>query len=196
MKKENIPFFELEGQRYEIKRNRYLQAEFNDLKAEMQMTEDEQIAYAKETDFQNRLEKLLKRKEELYEKYLETFDEKDEEIYNKACIAYDKFIEENGKIQSIASKQQKKMVDIGEKLIIKSLQINEKGEKIRTSEEATDIWCNFVDDIGEYVAMEFIAFTLNYIVGTDEDAENPFLTQAKAKVEQKANMKKGLSVVK
>jgi hypothetical protein len=196
MKTQNIPFFETNGQRYEIKRNRYLQAEFDKMKEEIQMTEDEQIAYAKETDFENRLEKLLKRKEELYDKYLETFDDKDEDIYKKACDAYDKFIEENGKLESVISKQKKRMLDMGEELIIKALQINEKGENIRTPEQANDIWCNFVDEVGEYTTVEFVAFTLSYIVGADEDIENPFLTQAKAKAEQKANMRKGLKVVK
>jgi hypothetical protein len=194
--KNNIPFFELDGQRYEIRRNRYLQAEFDAMKDDMQMTDEEQIAYAKEEDFSLRLEKLLKRKEELYEKYLETFDEKDEELYKKACVAYDKFIEENGKIESISHKQNKKMIDMGEQLIIKSLERNEKGDIIRTHKEAEEIWCKFVDEIGQYATMQFIVYTLNYIIGVDEENENPFVTQAKAKAEQKANMKKGLKMVK
>lgn len=196
MKTQNTPFFELNGQKYEIKRNRYLQAEFDLLKEDMQLSDEEQIAYAKENDFENRLEKLSARKDELFAKYLETFDEKDEELYEKACSAYNKFIEENGKTESIVAKQRKQMIDMGEKLIIKALQINEKGENIRTEKEATDIWCSFVDEIGKYTAMEFIIFTMNYIVGIEDEVENPFLTQAKAKAEQKANMKKGLKLVK
>ena len=192
----NIPFFELNGQTYEIKRNRYLQAEFDKMKKVNQMSEDEQLAYAKEIEITERIEKLFKRKNELYEKYLETFDEKDEELYNKACLAYDKLIETEGKTESISNKQKKVMIDMGEQLIIKSLQINQKGEQIRTEKEANDIWCSFVDEIGEYTAMQFIAFTLNYIVGADEDIENPFVSQAKARAEQRANMKKGYKMVK
>ena len=192
----NIPFFELNGQKYYIKRNRYLQAEFDAMKDDYQISDEEQIALAKEADMESRLEKLLNRKNELYEKYLETFDEKDEDMYKKACVAYEKFIDENGKMESVAGKQRKKMIDMGEQLIIKSLQINDKGENIRSEKEANNIWCEFVDEVGQYTIMQFITYTMNYIIGADEDVENPFLTQAKAKAEQKANMKKGLKMVK
>ena len=194
--KNNIPYFEVEGTRYEIKRNRYLQAEFDSLKEETQMTEEEQVAYAKESDFQERLEKLSQRKDELYAKYLETFDEKDEELYNKACKAYNTLLENEGKGESLIGKQRKILIEIGEKIIVASLQINDKGETIRTEKEALEIWNNFANEIGEYSKLQFIVFTLNYIIGADEEIENPFIAQAKAKAEQKANMKKGLKMVK
>lgn len=187
-----VPFFEINGTRYEIKRNRYLQAEFDKLKGEIQITDEEQIAMAKEEDFENRLEKLIARKKELYDKWLETFDEKDEELYKKACLAYDNLVEQEGKGESIIAKQRKIMIDIGEKLIIKSLQANENGDIIRTEKEAEEIWCALVDEYGQVSAMEFVAFTLNYITGADQEIENPFMTQAKAKAEQKANMRKGI----
>ena len=194
--KNNVPYFELNGKRYEIKRNRYLQAEFDKLKNEIKFTDEEQIALTREEDFENRLVKLTERKQQLYEKWLETFDEKDEEMYRKACVAYDNLIEQEGKGESIIAKQRKRMFDLGEILIIKSLQINEKGETIRTEEEANDIWCNLVDEYGKFSAMEFVAYTLNYIMGADEELDNPFMTQAKAKAEQKANMKRGINKVR
>ena len=64
------PFFEVNGKKYEIKRNRYLQAEFDKLKSEIKITDEEQIAMAKEEDFEVRLEKLTLRKKELYDKWL------------------------------------------------------------------------------------------------------------------------------
>ncbi len=187
------PYFEINGQRYEIKRNRYLMAEFDKLKSEIVITDDDQIAIAKEEEFANRLEKLTNRKAELYDKYLETFDPEDEELYNKACSAYDKFLEQEGKGESVVAKQNKKMLDMGEKLIIKALMLNEKGEITRKYEEAEGIWCELVNEYGQYSATQFVAFTLNYIMGADEEIENPFMTQAKAKAEQKANMKKGIA---
>jgi hypothetical protein len=44
--------------------------------------------------------------------------------------------------------------------------------------------------------MEFVAYTLNYVMGADEEIDNPFMTQAKAKAEQKANMKRGIVKVR
>ena len=194
--KNNIPFFELNGQKFEIRRTRYLQAEFDKLKDEVEMTDEESVAYAKETNFEKNLEKLAERKESLYEKYLETFDEEDEKMYEKACKAYDKLIEEYGKGESVVGKQRKKLIDIGEKIIIKSLEFDREGQVIRTNEQANEIWCSFVDEVGQYNAMQFIAYTMNYIVGTDEELDNPFMTQAKAKAEQKLNAKKGLKLIK
>ena len=192
MSKKNIPSFEVNGTTYEIKRNRYLQAELDEMKRDIEMTDAEQVAYAKEQEFDTRLEKLRKRKDELYAKYLETFDEADEEIYNKALAAFNKMIDEAGQMESVSGKQRKQMIDMGEKLIIKALGINNLGETIRTEEEAKKIWTDFVDENGQITAVQFIVFTLNYIMGGDEDIENPFIAQAKAKAEQKANMKKGI----
>ena len=192
MSKKNIPFFEVNGKTYEIKRTRYLQAEFDEMKNGIEMTDEEQVAYAKEQDFDARLEKLRDRKDELYEKYLETFDEADEEKYNKALAAYNRLIDEAGQMESVSGKQRKRMIDMGERLIIKALQIDKDGKTIRTEDEAKSIWECFVEENGEVTAVQFVVFTINYIMGGDEDIENPFITQAKAKAEQRANMRKGI----
>jgi hypothetical protein len=196
MSKQNIPFFEVNGKRYEIKRTRYLQAEFDLVKSDMEMTEDEQIAYVKEQELDNRLDKLRERKNELYEKWLETFEERDEELYKKAATAYNALLDEFGYMESVTAKQRKRMVDMGEKLIIKALQINNKGETIRNDSEAKEIWESFVEDVGQATTIQFVVFTLNYIMGGDEDVENPFVAQAQAKAEQRANMKKGIVKVR
>jgi hypothetical protein len=193
MSKKNIPFFEVDGKAYEIKRNRYLQAELDEMKSGIELTDEEQVAYAKEQDFDERLEKLRDRKDELYAKYLETFDEADEEMYRKALTAYNRLIDEAKDMESISGKQRKQMIDMGEKLIIKALQINHKGDTIRTEDEAKSIWESFVEENGQVVAIQFVAYTINYIMGGDEDIENPFIAQAKAKAEQRANMKKGIA---
>lgn len=193
MSKNNIPYFEIDGRTYEIKRNRYLQAEFDKMRNDIDMTTDEQVAYAKEQEFDARLEKLKERKEELYAKFLETFDENDEALYLKAQSAYDRLIDEAGTMESVSGKHRKQMIDMGEKLIIKALQINDKGDTIRTYDEAKNIWETFVEKNGQVVAIQFVMFTMNYIMGGDEDIENPFIAQAKAKAEQRANMKKGIA---
>ena len=192
MSKHNIPFFEVNGNHYEIKRNRFLQAEFDELKSDLEMTEDEQAAYVKEQEFDQRVEKLRNRKDELYEKYLETFDEADEIMYQKALSAFNRLVDEASTMESVSGKYRKAMLDMGEKLIIKALQYDSKGDIIRTEDEAKTIWEGFVEENGQVVAIQFVAYTTNYIMGGDEDNENPFIAQAKAKAEQKASMKKGI----
>lgn len=193
----STPFFEINDKIYVIKRNRYLQAEFDLLQKSIELNDDEQLAYEREQDFDARFEKMAKRKEELYAKFLETFDEADEQMYNKACEAYDNMLKQASKMESVGGQHRKKMLDMGEKLIIKALQIDyNTGEEIRSIEEATNIWQYFVDENGKKLAIEFILYTMHYIIGTDEESENPFITQAKAKAEQKASMKKGIAKAK
>lgn len=190
----NIPYFEINGTRYTIKRNRYLQAEFDEMKKSRQFNDDEELEYVREQELTDQLEKLSKRKEELYDKYLDTFDEEDEAKYNKARMAYDTLLVKVSETRGITSRKRKELIEMGEELIIKSLQINESGDKIRTEEEAKDIWSSFREEFGEVVKMEFVVFTINYIVGNDDDdTVNPFIAQAKAKAEQKANMRKGIA---
>jgi nucleoside-triphosphatase THEP1 len=196
MSKQNIPFFEVNGKRYEIKRNRYLQAEFDAMKSDIEMSDEEQVAFAKEQELDGRIEKLRDRKNELYDKYLETFDEKDEELYKRACAAFDALIDEIGAMESVSAKQRKRMIDMGEKLIIKALQLDNKGERIRTEDEANEIWATFVEEVGQTTTIQFVVFTVNYIIGGDEEVENPFVAQAQAKAEQRANMKKGIAKVR
>ena len=189
----NIPYFEINGNRYEIKKNRYLQAEFDEMKRNNSLSDDEEVEYVKEQDLSDRLEKLSKRKNELYERYLETFEDEYERMYNKALVAYNNLVQELNESKGIIGKKRKQMLDMGENLIIKALQNNEKGESIRTESEAKDIWADFCMEYGDVVRIEFIVFTINYIIGNDEENENPFITQAKARAEQKANMKKGIA---
>jgi hypothetical protein len=92
------------------------------------------------------------------------------------------------------NKAQKAAIDNAERLALIALQIGEKGEVIRTYEEAEEIWCSFVDEVGNNAASEWLLYMVNYVAGNDADEENPFVAQAKAKAEQRAeNMKKRIA---
>jgi hypothetical protein len=191
---QNIPYFEIDGARYDIKRNRYLQAEFDEMKKSRSFSDDEELEYVREQELSEQLEKLSKRKDELYDKYLETFDEEDEAKFNKANMAYDILLQKLAESKGVIAKKRKELIEIGEALIIKALTLNDNGETIRTQNEAEHIWARFREEFGEVTKMEFVIFTINYIVGNDDDdTVNPFIAQAKAKAEQKANMKKGIA---
>lgn len=194
---QNIPYFEINGTRYTIKRNRYLQAEFDEMKKSRKFNDDEELEYVREQELTEQLEKLSKRKDELYDKYLDTFDDEDEAKYNKARMAYDILLVKLSETKGVTAQKRRELVEIGEALIIKALQIDENGNTIRTQAEAKDIWDSFREEFGEVTKVEFIVFTINYIIGNDDDdTVNPFIAQAKAKAEQKANMKKGIAKAK
>lgn len=192
----NIPFFEVDGKRYEIKRTRYLLAEFEKRKDELSLSDEEQIEYQKEIDKRKSLEKLSARKDELYDIYLETFDENDKNKYDRACMAYDELVKEIAKMGNVSGTYHQKIVDISEQLIIASLQWDINGKTIRTLDEANEIWSSYVDEVGEQQAIEFVSYAATYIISGDDETENPFVVRARAKAEQQLQMKQGLKKTK
>lgn len=190
------PFFEVGGKRYEIKRTRYVLAEFDKRKEEISLSADDEKEYVKEQDKNKQLEKLAQRKEELYEKYLDTFDDVDKEKYDKACVAYDTLINEISTMSNVSGKYHKRIVDLGEQLIIASLQWDENGKTIRTWDEAEKIWKSYVEQVGNNASVELVAYTTQYLVGGDEEEQNPFVMQARAKAEQNLQRKQGLKKIK
>lgn len=200
MKNQNIPFFELDGKKYEIKRNRYLQAEYDRIVSESSgLTEEEEKSFALLQDKYAGLERLAKRTKELEDKYYQTFEEKDGELYNRAKAEYDKVlksvIEFEAMQKGIAQKVQNVGLSNAEMVLIRALQIDTSGQEIRSEVEANNIWCSYVDQVGKQTASNWLLYFISYITGKDED-DDPFVAQAKAKAEQRANMKKGLKIVK
>lgn len=181
----NIPFFEVNGQRYEIIRTRYLLAEYEERKKELELSEEEDLAYQKGAEKQEALRRLAERKDELWETYLETFEESDKAKYKLACSAYDELEDEISKMDDVFGTQLKRILDMVEQLIITSLQWDMNGKTIRSYEEANDIWCSYVDEVGNVNANKFIVCIANYITGGDEE-ENPFVAKMRAKAEAKA----------
>ena len=123
------------------------------------------------------------------------------EIYEKAKNAYENLLREVSQKEidanGLSQKVQKQAIDNMERLIIIALQKDEKGKDIRTEKEATDIWCSYVDEIGTNNASEWLIYAFNYITGNDDENENPFVTQAKAKAEQRSrNRQEGFKRIK
>lgn len=197
----NVASFFVEGKEFIIVRNRYLQAEFDSItKQGNTLTEEEETSYALLQDKYLRLEKLAERVNELEDKYYETFDDADCEIYEKAKAQYDKVYKETVAFElaqnGIAKKVQKVAIDNAEKVVIRALQLDNKGNEIRSKEEAENIWCTYVDEVGKNVATEWLLYFIQYLTGNDNVEDSPFVAQAKAKAEQKANMKQGLKRIK
>ncbi len=192
----NIPFFEVDGKRYEIRRTRYIIAEYQKRQNELSFSDEEEIEYQKEQDKQEALKKLSARKDELYDIYLETFDENDKNKYKRACAAYDDLVAEISKMSNVSGKRYKQILDFSEQLIIASLQWDMNGKTVRTLDEANAIWSSYVEEVGKTKAVEFVAYAANYIVGGDDEEDNPFVVRARAKAEQNLQRKEGLKRIK
>ena len=193
--------FTTNGNTYEIKRTIYLIKEFDKIKSENHKmnTEDEQ-GLAILQDKYSRLGRLAERVLELEKKFYETFEKEDEEIYEKAKAHYEKEYADVVKFEAekngIAIKAHNQSLDNAKKLVIKALQLNSKGDNVRTFKEATEIWEQYEEEVGLESSNEWLTWFINFISGRDNIDENPFVAQAKAKAEQKANMRKGISKAK
>ena len=189
--------FTSNGNTYEIKRTNYIIKEFDKIKSENhKMSAEDEQGLAILQDKYTRISRLAERVLELESKFYETFAQEDEEIYEKAKAHYEKEYADLVKFEAdqngVAIKAHEQSLDNAKKLVIKALQVDNKGENIRTFEEATEIWEHYEEEVGLASSNEWLTWFINFISGRDNIDENPFVAQAKAKAEQKANMKKGI----
>lgn len=193
------PYFEVNGNRYEIRRSRYLMVEFEKIRESSKIADDDPKNLIKLREKVVRLDTLKTRVDELYDEYLETFSDEAKAKYETAQAAYDKLFDEVapalGK-DGVMTRVSKAGADNAEKLVIVALQRGEDGKVIRSKEEAENIWCSWVDEVGQKVAQEWLNALIEHITGEDErEDDNSFLAQAKARAEQSANRKAGLAKI-
>lgn len=196
------PFFEVNGNRYEIRRSRFLMVELEKIRESSNIADDDQKNITKLQDMYRDLQKIKLRVDELYDKYLETFSDEDEQIYEKAKAKYEKQRNEAAEFElganDVLHRLNKTATDNAEKLVIIALQRDENGKEIRTKEQAESIWCAWVTEVGQKVSQEWLNALIEHITGEDErEDDNSFLAQAKARAEQQAeNRKQGLAKIK
>lgn len=194
------PYFEVNGNRYEIHRSRYLMNELEKLSESSNIEDDAGEKLVKLREQALKLDKIKRRSDELYELFLQTFSPEAEELYKRAQAEYEKLFDEvmpQLRKDGVLSRVKKAGLDNSEKLVITALQRDESGKEIRSKEEAENIWVAYVREVGQRIAEEWLdAFTL-YITGQDEqESDNSFLAQAKARAEQQSeNRKQGLAKI-
>ena len=192
-----IPFFELNGQRYEIKRTRYLLAEYDKLGEESQLSNEDKANAIKAQSLIGDIQKYAEKTKELEEKFFETFDSEDERKYLKAKEFYTKALDELTALEvesGSTAKLQKAGIDLLEKIAIKGL-----AEQYFNFDEnkAEKIWGDYVDTIGNNATIEWLTGMSECLFREDEEVEeNSFLSQMRAKAEQRAINRKNIKRVK
>ena len=189
-----IPFFELNGQRYEIKRTRYLLAEYDKLGDESQLSNEDKANAIKAQSLIGDIQRYAEKVKELEEKYFETFDDEDERKYLKIKSLYESKLDELTKLEvesGSTSKLQKVGIDLLERIAIKGL-----AEQYFNFDEskAEKIWGDYVDTIGNNATIEWLTGMSECLFREDEEVEeNSFLSQMRKKAEQQAiNRKNGI----
>lgn len=192
-----IPFFELNGQKYEIKRTRYLLAEYDRLAEESQLSNEDKANAIKAQSLIGDIQKYAEKTKELEEKFFETFDSEDERKYLKAKELYTKALDELTALEvesGSTAKLQKAGIDLLEKIVIKGL-----AEQYFNFDEskAEKIWGDYVDTIGNNATIEWLTGMSECLFREDEEVEeNSFLSQMRKKAEQQAINRKNIKKVK
>ena len=192
-----IPFFELNGQRYEIKPTRWLIAEYDKLGEESQLSNEDKANAIKAQSLIGDIQRYAEKVKELEEKYFETFDDEDERKYLKCKALYETKLEELTELEvesGSTSKLQKAGIDLLEKIAIKGLaeQYFDFNEK-----HAEEIWGKYVEKIGNNATIEWLTGMSECLFREDEEVEeNSFLSQMRAKAEQRAINRKNIKRVK
>ena len=186
-----IPFFELNGQRYEIKPTRWLIAEYDKLGDESQLSNEDKANAIKAQSLIGDIQRYAEKVKELEEKYFETFDDEDERKYLKIKSLYESKLDELTKLEvesGSTSKLQKAGIDLLEKIAIKGL-----AEQYFNFDEnkAQTIWEQYADKIGNNATIEWLTSMSECLFRSEEELEeNDFLSQMRARKEQQALKRK------
>lgn len=190
-----IPFFELNGKRYEIYRTRYLVAEYDKLSENVELSKEDRANAIKAQSLIGDIQRYAEKMNELEEKYFETFDDEDERKYLKAKELYNKALDELTLLETETGstvRVQKASIDILEKIAIKGL-----AEQYfnMDEEKAKSIWESYVDTLpSTSMATEWLNRMAECLFGNDEIEDNSFLAQTrKAAKEKAANRKVGIA---
>lgn len=183
------PFFEIDGQRYEIRKTRYLLAEYNKLANESELSNADKANAIKSQALIGDVQKYGEKTLELEQKYFETFDDEDERKYLKAKALYDKALAEltvfETETQSTALLE-KAGFDLLEKIAIKGL-----AEQYFDGNEVkgTELWEKFANTLkNQNQIKEWLSYMSDCLFNeeSNEVDENSFLSQMRQRAEEKA----------
>lgn len=193
-----VPFFEVNGKRYEIKKTRWLLAEYDKLHEQSNLSNEDKENAIKMQSLVNDVQRYAEKVQELWEAYTTTFDDVDEKKYLKVKALYDNALEALAHFEletNSGNTIQKAGIDALEKIAIKGL-----AEQYFNMDEskAKEIWVSYVEKIGNNKAIEWLNAMSQCLFSEEEDVEeNSFLAQMRKNAQEKANSRKaGLRMVK
>lgn len=195
------PFFEVDGKKYEIKRTRAVECQYDKIREQNKLN-DEQISvtndYAK---LAVEYEEILTKYEQAKEAYMCDDGILDENL-KKKYLAYKELAD--SKYEEVKEFELKnknfslaEVEDISYKNGVELLVFALEEQCDVTKDEAISLWEGFVDQLGINTAKEWIILMVQTLFEReDEEDQNPFMRQARAKQQQKLEQRKGLSKMK
>lgn len=195
------PFFEVDGKKYEIKITRAVECQYDKIR-EQNKLDDEQVSVT------NDYAKLAVEYEEILTKYAqakEAYMSDDgilDENLKKKYLAYKELADSKyAEVKEFELKNKNfslaEVEDIAYKNGVELLVFALEEQCNVTKDEAISLWEGFVDQLGIKTAKEWITLMIQTLFEReDEEDQNPFMRQARAKQQQKLEQRKGLSKMK
>lgn len=186
------PYFEVNGQRYELKATRYLIAEYQRIGKEVEISNEDKQNAVKAQNFIADIKKYLLKTKELEDKYFETFDDEDERRYLKAKALYENKLNELAKFEaetgSTARLQEQGVMVLEKTAIVAIAEQYFDFDEVR----AKAIWNNFAETIDKEAKEEWLTYMSECLFKTNEEEvkENSFLSQMREKKLKQNNYKK------
>jgi hypothetical protein len=181
------PFFELDGKRYEIKRTRYLLAEYEKLSGESKLSDEDKKNAIKAQSLIADIQRYGQKVQELWEIFEETFDDEAERKYLKAKALYENALEALAKLEvesGCTTKLQKEGIDLLERIAILGLA---EQYFAMDYEKAEELWVRFVEDLGKSNVTEWLSAMAECLFNDENEAEeNPFLSKMRARAKAKS----------
>lgn len=189
-----IPFFEIDGQRYEIKRTRYLLAEYDKLSKESELSNDDKTNAIKAQNLIADVQKYAQKTQELEEKYFETLDDEDERKYLKMKSLRDKALEDLARFEAetgSTTRLQEEGLKLLEKIAIIALAEQYFDMNVVFAKQ---LWEKFVASLGSKEQLqEWLSYMSEYLFNEEQEVEeNSFLSQMRKKAEERANNRRNI----
>lgn len=179
------PYFEVNGNRYEFKRTRWLIAEYRRLNEESPLSEEDKANAIKASNLVADVKKFADKEKECWEKLCEEPTEENQRVYlmfkgmsDKAIADYNAFVSNHNAINNAT----KMSIDILEKVAIKALseQYFNMNENL-----AKQTWEMFVDESEDHNEVaEWLVAMADCLFGNDEEEEGKGFLAEKRKADE------------
>ena len=189
------PYFELNGNRYEFKRTRWLIAEYRRLNEENPLSDEDKANAITASNLVADVKKFAEKAEEMWERLCENPTPENRATYSmfkemsdEAITKYNNFVSTNNTLQTAT----KHSIDILEKVAILALQEQHLNGNYALAKQTWEMHVDEVDD-NDKVA-EWLQAMAECLFGEDDNEEDTgFLAQKrKADMERENNRKNAL----
>lgn len=189
------PFFEVNGNRFELKRTRYLIAEYDKATKESNLKAEDTENVLKVQRLASDAKKFAERLEVLEERYFETFDDEDERKYLKCKELLEQTMEKMAHIE--ASTECTKIAIETSARILENIAILGLAEQYFNfnKELATQTWESYVESLpSQNMAIEWLQLMADSLFNEEVEEEgNDFFSMKRKEAEKIAeNRRKAL----